>query len=146
MKIISICRELNTDQKYMSLRKWSAFRATVGGVDGVLAWMAWVAFLRGWRASLCSVGGVGGVLTWVPCYYYCYCYYWYTTLKKKVLSVNFYKNEKMFEIDLNSDLKIEPNLKSRYCFTLLRIDLNPNVGKYASICVTLWICLNISET
>ena len=75
MKIISVCRELNTDQKYMRLRKWSAFRATVGSVDGVLAWMAWVAFLRGWRASLCSVGGVGGVLTWVPCYYYCYCYY-----------------------------------------------------------------------
>ena len=54
-----------------------------------------------------------------------------------MLSVNFYKNEKFFQIDLNSDLKKEPNLNSRYCFTLLRIDLHPNVGKYASICVTL---------
>ena len=102
----------------------------------MLLWVALMACLRGWRASVCSVGGVGGVLTWVTCYYY-YCYDWHTTLKKKMLSINFYKNEKMFEIDLNSDLKIEPNLKSRYCFTLLRIDLNPNVGKYASICVTL---------
>ena len=30
----------------------------------VLAWVAWVACLRGWRAS---VGGVGGVLMWVMC-------------------------------------------------------------------------------
>ena len=63
-----------------------------------------------------------------------------------MLSANFYKNEKMFLIDLNSDLKKEPDLKSRYCFTLIWTDLNPNVGKYASICVTLWICLNICET
>ena len=52
-----------------------------------------------------------------------------------MLSVNFYKNEKMFEIDLNSDLKREPDLNSRYCFTLLWTDRNPNVGKYASICM-----------
>ena len=45
----------------------------------------------------------------------------------------------MFQIDLNSDLKKEPDLKSRYFFTLLRMDLTPNVGKYASICVTLRI-------
>ena len=44
----------------------------------------------------------------------------------------------MFQIDLNSDLKKEPDLKSRYFFTLLWTDLNPNVGKYALICVTLW--------
>ena len=54
------------------------------------------------------------------------------------------KSEKMFLIDLNSDLKEEPGLKSRCCFTLLEpvmprfwICLNPNVGKYAPICVTL---------
>ena len=63
MKIISICRELSTDQNYMSLRKWSAFRASVGGVDGMLARVAWVECLRGWRASVCSISGVGGVLT-----------------------------------------------------------------------------------
>ena len=34
-----------------------------------------------------------------------------------MLSVNFYKNEKMFQIDLNSDLKQEPDLKSR-CIAL----------------------------
>ena len=58
-----------------------------------------------------------------------------------MLSINCYKNEKMFQIDLNSDLKKEPELKSRYW-----TDLNPNVGEYASLCVTLWICLNIRET
>ena len=52
----------------------------------------------------------------------------------------------MFQIDLNSDLKKEPGLKGRYFFTLLWTDLNPNVDKYASICVTLWIWLNIRET
>ena len=34
------------------------------GVLFVLAWVARVACLRGWRAS---VGGVGGVLAWVVC-------------------------------------------------------------------------------
>ena len=36
-----------------------------------------------------------------------------------MLSVNFYKNEKMFQIDMNSDLQKGPDLKSKYCFTLL---------------------------
>ena len=49
---------------------------------------------------MCSLGGVGVVLTLVVCYYYCYC-----TLKKKILNVNFYKNEEMFKTDLNSDSK-----------------------------------------
>ena len=40
-------------------------------------------------------------------------------MKKKMLSVVFYKNEKMLQIDLNNDLKEEPDLKSRCCFTLL---------------------------
>ena len=43
----------------------------------------------------------------------------------------------MFQVDLNSDLIKEPDLKSRYFFTLLSTDPNPNVGKYAAICVTL---------
>ena len=34
------------------------------GVLFLLAWVARVACLRGWRAS---VGGVGGVLAWVVC-------------------------------------------------------------------------------
>ena len=33
----------------------------MGNVGGVLAWVVWVACFRGWRAS---VGGVSGVLTW----------------------------------------------------------------------------------
>ena len=45
----------------------------------------------------------------------------------------------MFQKDLNSDLKKEPDLKSRYFFPLLWTDLTPNVGKYASTCVPLWI-------
>ena len=81
---------------------------------------------------MCSLGGVGVVLTLVACYYYCYC-----TLKKKILNVNFYKNEEMFKTDLNSDSKKGPDLKSRYYFALLLTDVNPNVDKYASICVIL---------
>ena len=54
------------------LRDWGT---SVGGVDGVFAWVAWVACLSKQRASVCSVDGVSGVLTWVACYYYCYCYY-----------------------------------------------------------------------
>ena len=43
------------------LRGW---RASVGDVGGVLAWVVWVACLRGWRAN---EGYVVGVLAWVTC-------------------------------------------------------------------------------
>ena len=33
-------------------------------MSGLLAWVAWVTCLRGWHAS---VGGMGGVLAWVAC-------------------------------------------------------------------------------
>ena len=36
-----------------------------------------------------------------------------------MLSVNFYKNEKMLQIDRDGDLKKDPDVKNRYCFTLL---------------------------
>ena len=110
--------------------------------------------LWGWGcASVCSVDWVGWVLAWVACYHYCYCYYWNTILKNKMLSVYFYKNEKMFLIDLKCDLKKEPDLKSKCRLKLPEpviptfwIFLNHNVGEYASICVTLWIYLNMRET
>ena len=77
----------------------------------MLAWMAWVALLRGKGASMVGVGGVcdllawvvwvglvvclslwhasaddmSGVLTWKACYYYCYCYYLNTILRNRVL-------------------------------------------------------------
>ena len=70
-----------------------------------------------------------------------------------MLGVFFYKNEKMFQIDLKCDLNEEPDLKSRCCFKLLWTGnakimniLNPNVGTHASIWVALWICLNMRET
>ena len=51
---------------YVEFGKWHAIRPSVGGwctcVDNVLAWVAWVARLRGWRASM---RGVGGVLMWM---------------------------------------------------------------------------------
>ena len=68
---------------YPCLRGWCA---SVGGVGGVLAW---VACKGGWRGQHATMDGMVSVLTWVACYYYCYCYYWNTTLKKKMLSVNF---------------------------------------------------------
>ena len=65
-------------------------------------------------------------------------------LEEKNLNVYFSnKNGKIFQIDLNSDLKKEPDLKSKCSFKLLEpvmlgssICLNPNVSKYASMCVT----------
>ena len=39
-------------------------------MDAVLAWVAWVACLRGWRCCRASVGWVGEVLAWMACYYY----------------------------------------------------------------------------
>ena len=60
-----------------------------------------------------------------------------------MLNVYFWNNEKMFQIHLKSYLKEKPYLKSRCCFTLLEpvmpgswICLNPNMGKYALVCVT----------
>ena len=58
----------------------------------------------------------------------------------------------MFQIDLNSDLKEEPDLKSRCCFTLFEPVMPGYMPylylytKYALICVTLLICLNMRET
>ena len=60
--------------------------------------------------------------------------------------------EKMFQIDLKSDLKEEPDLKNKCCFTLPEpvmpgfwICLNPSVGKYTSVCVLLSVYLNMRE-
>ena len=43
------------------LRGWDEWRACLAIV---LAWVAWVACLRGWHAG---TGVVGGVLAWVAC-------------------------------------------------------------------------------
>ena len=50
-----------------------------------------------------------------------------------MLNVYFWnENEKMFRIDLNSDLKGEPDLKSRFLFTL-----------FGPVMQGSWICLNL---
>ena len=41
--------------------KWSAIRASVVSVGGMLAWVVWVVCLRGWCASMC------GMLAWFAC-------------------------------------------------------------------------------
>ena len=48
----------------MEFEKWHAIPASMGGVGGVLAWVAWMACLHGWRAS---VDGMDGVLMCVAC-------------------------------------------------------------------------------
>ena len=61
------------------------------------------------------------------------------------------KNQKMFQIDLNSDLKEEPDLKSRWSFTLFEpvmpgyMPYLYKYTKYVLIYVTLWIFLNMRE-
>ena len=65
----------------------------------VLAWMAWVVCLGGWCTCL---GGVLACVAWVA-------------------PVSFEtKMKKMFQIVLDSDLKEEPDFKSRCRFTLFR--------------------------
>ena len=65
------------------------------------------------------MGVVSGVLKCVKCYNYCYCCCSSAILKSKMLNVYFSnKNEKMFQIDLNSDLREEPELINRCWFTL----------------------------
>ena len=47
------------------LRGWCGWRAYVGGV---LAWVAWAACLRGWRASVSGMlGSVLVCVAWVAC-------------------------------------------------------------------------------
>ena len=70
----------------------------------VLALIAWVGCVHGWRQWRTCVGdqlsvvgvfalmsfseyGVPSELMWVVCYYYCYCYYGNTILKKQMLNV-----------------------------------------------------------
>ena len=67
-----------------------------------------------------------------------------------MLNVYFWNNEKMFEIDLNSDLREKPDLKSRLLYItwtgkarILNMSEVPNVGKYASaylLCEYAWAC------
>ena len=59
---LGACLDLGTQPCYEApgdkFEKWRTIRGSVGGVGGVLEW---VACLSGWRAS------VGGVLAWVAC-------------------------------------------------------------------------------
>ena len=54
--------------EYLQQRRWMrrlpAYMSLRNGALFVLAWVAWVARLRGWCAS---VGALGGVLAWVAC-------------------------------------------------------------------------------
>ena len=52
--------------------KRRAIRASVGGAGGVLAS---VTCQRGWHGWRTCVDGVLAWVEWVACYYYCYCYY-----------------------------------------------------------------------
>ena len=105
------------------------WRVSVGGGLACVAWVGWVVYLCGWHGS---VDGMSGVLTWMACYYHFH-YYWNTILKSKMLNVYFWsKNEKMFQKDLNSDLKEEPDLKSSCWFTLFGPAMRGS-----------WICLNL---
>ena len=111
-------------------------------VGGMLAWVGCFRMQREWGGWCANVVGVSVVLTWVACYYYCSCYYWNTILKEKMLNVYLWnKNQKMFQIDLNSGLKEEPDLKSRCCFTLFELVM-PGYMSYLYIYIHQ-ICLDM---
>ena len=57
------------------------------------------------------------------------------------------KNQKMFQINLNSDLKEEPDLKSRCCFTLFELVM-PGYMRYLyiyQICLDMCNYVNLPE-
>ena len=66
-----------------------------------------------------------------------------------MLSVYLYKNEKMFQIDPNNDLKEEPELKSRCCFTLFWTGnakiLNMSESQRGQICLDMCNFVNMPE-
>ena len=116
-------------------------RASVSGMLACVVWVRWVACEREWHAIIIVIVIIE-ILSW----------------RKKKLNVHFWnKNEKIYQTDLNSDLKEEPYVKSSLVYIIwagnARIlsmpdstEISPNVGKYNSICVTLRICLNMRET
>ena len=84
----------------ISLRdKCRAFRASMGGVGGVFAWVVWVGCA--WVACQRVQFGWGGCRANFSCMLLLLLLY----PEKKILNVNFYKNEEMFKTDLNSDSK-----------------------------------------
>ena len=101
-------------------RRWRGWRASKCGGLAFISWVGQVVCLCGWHAN---DGGISDVLTRMACYYYCYWCYWNAILKSKMLNVYFWsKNEKIFQIDLNSDLKEEPDFKSGCWFTLFEFE------------------------
>ena len=90
------------------------------------------------RASVGDVGGMLLLLLLLLMQHY---------PEEKMVNVYFWNNnEKLLQAGLDSDLKEEPELRSWSCFILFKpvmpeswICLNLNLGKYAWICVTLWI-------
>ena len=96
-----------------------------------VARLRWLVHLHEHHARM---GGVGGAPAWLAChrYWYC-CYWWVISWRKKYWMFNFEtKIKKMFQINLNSDLKEEPDLKSRCWFTL-----------FEAVMPGSWTCLNL---
>ena len=134
----------------------TVFHSTPCDNHAWVAWVAWVACQHRWRRWCVCVGGVcskcsvvekDGVLRWMVCYYY-YCYYWNTISKKTILNVHFQnKNKKIFQTDLKTDLKEEPDLNSRCCITWTgntRI-LNMSESKFGQIWPDMCNSVNTPE-
>ena len=121
----------------MEFEKWYVIRASVGDAGDVLAFVAemgWVACFRGWRTS---VGDM--LLLLLLLLLKCY------PEEKTVECLLLKQNEKIFQIDLNSDLKEEPELKNRCWFTLFEPVIAGswiflNLLKYARMCYS---CLDM---
>ena len=104
--------------------RWCGCCSSLGCVPVSVVWVGWVACQRGW-CEWCS--NLSGMLILLLLLLLKYC------LEKKNLNVYIWnKNEKMFQIDLNSDLKEEPDLKRRCCFMSFE-----SVMPGSSICLNL---------
>ena len=101
-------------------------RATMDGMGDVLRCVTCQCVQHGQGGQCVFVSGMLVLLLLLSLKYY---------PKEKMLNVYFSnKNVKLFQIDLNSDLNKEPDLKSRCSFTVLE-----------SVMLESWMCLNLPK-
>ena len=59
--------EVDLEYPAKEFEKWRAIRGSVGGVDNVVAWVAWVMCLHGWCTSVAGMCDVLAWVAWVAC-------------------------------------------------------------------------------
>ena len=121
--------------------RWCGFSARVGSM---LAWVTWVVSLHGQDTS------VGGMLLSFLVSSLKY-YPEKNNIECLLLKQNWKNVQNRFEQWFKRTwLEEQVLLSTIWTSKILNIpesvDICPNVGKYSTICITLWICLDMPET